>query len=359
MAISLRAPLVQCGIDGVTEYSGSAARNEASPRPWPVPGPDPTWWRDEPTESGAAQRNAQVTTQMPVSAPLPATTLAPAGGPRKHRRDRWSRTPELTVPEPEPDAGGEPAAELPPAAAEAENDGFPLWPSAQPADTAAGPAQPSGGAGGDSPRLPDDGQPPPGDSAAQQWPAPSMRAGRRFTEPAPPVKTKRRRVRRLRQPAVGLVALLLLTLLAGFIAWVNADAFWLAVGHRSSGTATVSGCTGTGLGVRCTGSFAADDHGFAAPSVVLSAVPLQARHAGAAVPATMVSARGRIAYAGAPQRLLLRWLLGLALVLLCGLGIAWATGAWRLTGRAARTGAFLTSLGAPLVLFVGIVAAAW
>ena len=51
--------------------------------------------------------------------------------------------------------------------------------------------------------------------------------------------------------------------------------------------------------------------------------------------------------------------LGLALVLLCGAGIVWATGATRLENRRARRWAVLGSLGGPVLMMLGFLAAAW
>ena len=51
-----------------------------------------------------------------------------------------------------------------------------------------------------------------------------------------------------------------------------------------------------------------------------------------------------------------RWV---ALVVLCGLGIAWATGAGRLETPRARLTAYAMSVGGPLVLAAGVLAVAW
>jgi hypothetical protein len=99
--------------------------------------------------------------------------------------------------------------------------------------------------------------------------------------------------------------------------------------------------------------------GFSAKQVALTALPVRAKREGAQVSAAMVSPRGRMAYAGPKGTLHLRWTLGLAVVVLCGLAIAWATGASRLPDRRSRIGGYVTSLAAPLLLLAGIVAAAW
>jgi hypothetical protein len=195
-------------------------------------------------------------------------------------------------------------------------------------------------------------------TADDNWPTPQMRAGvPRRTATRARAAEHRRPPRKPRGPVVGLVALLVLAPLAGFVAWVSADPFWLAVGHSQRGTATITTCAGHGFLSRCTGTFSTT--GFTVNGVALSPVPSRARVTGAQVTATMVSARGRLAYAGSTRALYLRLALGLALVVLCGFGIAFATGAARLPGRGARTGAYSLSLAAPLLLAAGIVAAAW
>ena len=302
---------------------------------------------------------------MPVGSGQPALATEPspepAGRPLSRRARRLRTHDRAPLPaDPEVDA----AAPAHAATIGTDDDSFPLWPANQPG----GPTQPGGaavegtdpgGTGGSTAVAAPPATGADNETTEVAWPTPRMRAGRQWVAPLPPARPVRRRSRRPRPPALGLSALLLLALIAGFVAWVNADAFWLAVGHRQAGTATVTNCSGHGLGTRCTGTFAADSGGFSTTRVALSALPQEARHAGATVRAAMVSAKGRAAYAGAPGRLVVRWLIGLVLVLLCGLGIAWATGSWQLASRRARAGAVATSLGAPLVLFVGILAAAW
>ena len=269
-------------------------------RPWPAPSPDEGWWQGEPA------------TEQPDDTPAKIAVK-----PR---------------PRPEP---ARPTEEIPP-----------FWPA--PAPGAAQPAEPGPVAA-----------PPPGD---ELWPTPQMRVGlphavRRGRRAAPRRRVARRRVRTPRRPLVGLAVLLVLAPLAAFAAWASADPLWLAVGHGRSGTATVTACAGHGLTRRCTATFAGGR--FTATRVAAVGLPKDARRPGAKVPATMVSPRGRIAYAGARAALHLRWASGLVLVLLCGLGIAWGTGASRLPGRRARVGGYLTSLAAPLLLLAGIVAASW
>jgi hypothetical protein len=50
---------------------------------------------------------------------------------------------------------------------------------------------------------------------------------------------------------------------------------------------------------------------------------------------------------------------GIALVLLCGLGIGWATGAGRLGTRRARLIGYVISLAGPLLFVVGALAVTW
>ncbi|HET8685005.1 MAG TPA: hypothetical protein VFM54_24495 [Micromonosporaceae bacterium] len=177
-------------------------------------------------------------------------------------------------------------------------------------------------------------------------------------------RVRRRRGDRRRSVAGGLTALVVLALLAAFFGWLSAEPLWLAVGHFDDGTATVTTCTGTGVSQRCTASFTTTDRAVTVERVaMLGAAPAE-RRAGAAVPARMVSADrcgadpgSCRAYAAAHPGLHLRWVLGLLIVLCCGLGIAWATGATRLD-RGRRT-AVAASLTAPLLLPLGFLAAMW
>jgi hypothetical protein len=163
-----------------------------------------------------------------------------------------------------------------------------------------------------------------------------------------------------RRPAAGLVALLLLAMVATFFAWVSAGPLWLAAGHGDRGTATVTACTGTGIGQRCRGDFVADGGQVTVPGVALLGVVADRRAEGSVVPARMVSADSRQAYAAPGDLTLhLRWAIGVLIVLLCGLGIAAATGARRLETARARRTAVLISLAGPLVLLAGFLAAAY
>ena len=75
------------------------------------------------------------------------------------------------------------------------------------------------------------------------------------------------------------------------------------------------------------------------------------RHTGVTVPARMVDRQSRQAFVDAPGLLPhLRWIIGVGLVLLCGLCIAGTTGARRLESARARRWAVLLSLAGPLAL---------
>ncbi|BCJ43001.1 hypothetical protein GCM10010168_02580 [Actinoplanes ianthinogenes] len=174
----------------------------------------------------------------------------------------------------------------------------------------------------------------------------------------------RRSGRRRRPPAtnpVGALASLIgLSLLAAFFAWVSAEPFWLAAGHGDTGYATTTRCHGTGLTQRCTGRFTATDGQFTARRVTLLGITGDAREPGAVSGARMVSATSRQAYTAPPGLLMhLRWTLGFLLVLICGYGIAGATGARRLESPRARRYALLASVCGPLLLLAGFLIAAY
>jgi hypothetical protein len=166
----------------------------------------------------------------------------------------------------------------------------------------------------------------------------------------------------LRRPAVALPLTILLGLLAAFFAWQAAEPLWLAVGHGTPGTATVTRCrvddaSGATTTYRCIG-FEAAGGAFRVPEVTLLGAGDAAGAEGAQVPARMVSAHHDRAYAASPAGLHLRWSIGLLLVLACGAGIAWATGATRLDEPRSRHRAVLLSLAGPLLLALGFVTAA-
>ncbi|MGW0431533.1 hypothetical protein ACWDV4_03125 [Micromonospora sp. NPDC003197] len=221
--------------------------------------------------------------------------------------------------------------------------------------------------------------------------------GRRTGQPAKPP----------RHPMAGLSGLLTLTLLTSFFAWVSAEPLWLAVGHGERGTATVLSCTGNGIGLRCRGTFVADD-GIAAGRDLTSTAPGQPvltgpgtgapgdpdpvisdhsdgepddesaapadlvtdvrlagvdgsqRTPGSTLVARMVNPDAGTAYVeGDAVTRHLRWLLGLALVVLCSVGIGWSTGALRLPDPRSRRIAVLAGLTGQFLILVGFLVAAF
>jgi hypothetical protein len=163
------------------------------------------------------------------------------------------------------------------------------------------------------------------------------------------------RVRPQRSPRAGLTWLVVLGLLAAFFGWFSAEPLWLSLGHGVPGTATVVDCSIHGISGRCA-DFTPASGAFPATRVTLLGLGRVA--AGQQVAARMVSPRGWEAYAGNRSSLYLRWIPGLVVVLLCGLGIAWGTGASRLPGRH-RLLAVLASVAGPLLLAAGLFVAAW
>ncbi|WP_412540598.1 hypothetical protein R8Z50_33165 [Longispora sp. K20-0274] len=173
---------------------------------------------------------------------------------------------------------------------------------------------------------------------------------------APPQRARIKPPKDYRRPALGLPLLVVFALCAAFFAWVSAEPFWLALGHGDRGTLTVTECAGSGLAARCEGRFAAT--GFSVEKAALAGTADDEHHTGDQLTAVMVSGTSKFAYAGDATGLHLRWAIGFGLLLLCGAGIAWATGALRLHGRA-RVTVLLLSLGAPLLLLLGNLALTW
>lgn len=198
-----------------------------------------------------------------------------------------------------------------------------------------------------------------------------------------------------RNPIAGLTGVALLGLLAAFFAWQGAEPLWLALGRGEAGTATVTRCdpvTGEpalesdparntqatsepsaapqpppevrdGLGTegtyRCV-VFTADSSGREVSDVDLLGAGAAAERVGEQVPARMLSlVPGARAYAGPAAGLHLRWGLGLALVLACGAGIAWVSGATRLEQGRYRWLAVLLSFAWPVVLTTGFLVASF
>ncbi|MEU4687378.1 hypothetical protein [Actinoplanes sp. NPDC023714] len=193
------------------------------------------------------------------------------------------------------------------------------------------------------------------------WMSEHERAVADTTRPHRHQQPGRRRVQpRRTSPAGPLAALVTLSLLAAFFAWVSAEPFWLAVGHGDDGRATTTQCRGEGLTQRCAGDFTTDDGRFTVSHVTLLGISGDGRATGAITPARMVSAGSGQAYAGPAGTLMnLRWILGFALVLICGYGIAQSTGAHRLETGMKRRRAVLLSFTAPILLQLGFLAAAF
>jgi hypothetical protein len=194
----------------------------------------------------------------------------------------------------------------------------------------------------------------------RDWPTPRLRAGGpRPTDSAdggparPPRPAKPHR-----RPALGLFALIVLALLATFFAWVSAEPLWLAVGHGDRGTAQATRCSEGEVEYDCI-AFTAASGAYTIENVDLLGIKRGRLAAGSSVTAQMVSPHSSRAYAADRIGLNLRWAIGLALVVFCGAGIAWATGATRLDNRQSRRQAVLICLGAPLLLALGFLAATW
>ncbi|MFF0172783.1 hypothetical protein ACFYPU_06995 [Micromonospora profundi] len=176
---------------------------------------------------------------------------------------------------------------------------------------------------------------------------------RRVARRAPP------RTAALPDPLPGLAALVLLSLVTAFFAWVSAGPFWLAVGHARTGTVVIDECTGDGLTQRCRGVFSADDGQFLAYGVRVSGVPAGRDARGTTLPARMTGPDSGTAYADTGAGRHLRWLPGLLVVAGCAAGIARWTGATRLPGRRHRLWAVTAALAGPALITIGFLAAAW
>ncbi|WFE21950.1 hypothetical protein O7621_00745 [Solwaraspora sp. WMMD937] len=178
--------------------------------------------------------------------------------------------------------------------------------------------------------------------------------------PGRPVARRRRtRIRRTRRPATGIAWILVVAAAAAFLGWVSAEPLWLAVGRGVPGTATVTDCTGDGLGRRCLGEFAAQT-GFTVDRVRLFGVPPVDQAVGAELTARMLHRERDTAYVVADLVVLhLRWSVGWGLTVLLGVLLIWGSGARRLASAAARRGATVAALLAPVLLAAGFLAAAW
>ncbi len=160
-----------------------------------------------------------------------------------------------------------------------------------------------------------------------------------------------------RSPAVGLTGLVVFAFIATFFAWFSAGPLWLSLGHSRPGLATVANCPVAGADVRCA-RFTADDGDFTATVTLLGPAGAQAAQ-GTTIRAEMASKSDTIAYAGDRSSLYLRWVPGLIIVLLCGFGIAWVTGSYRLPGRRAKVAALIASIGGPILIAAGMLAVTW
>ncbi|HZE38219.1 MAG TPA: hypothetical protein VE172_05350 [Stackebrandtia sp.] len=155
---------------------------------------------------------------------------------------------------------------------------------------------------------------------------------------------------------VALPGLIILAALAAFFAWTGAEATVMAAGHSSDGVIVVHECAG-GAAPRCVGTFQPPGHAEPLPGLRVIGDET-AKHPHAAVPARIASSHAATAYVGGTGGLWWRAGLGLVALLACGFGIAAVTGAWRWRGRA-RSAAVLSSLAAPLALWLLAVVLAW
>ncbi|MEU4423947.1 hypothetical protein AB0F81_25225 [Actinoplanes sp. NPDC024001] len=303
--------------------------------PWTLAEPDPRWWRSEeeqpPVEAGAGD-SASARAAGGADATAHFTEAAPAGG------SRLATAGELMIIEPG-EGGASPVPE--------KDDDERNRPT-----VALAPHRPPAAAPGSEARLERMENHP-------FWLSEEERATRAAADLAARRASRRRRPP-ARNPASALLALVTLSLMAAFFGWVSAEPFWLAVGHGEEGYATTTRCHGSGLTQRCTGRFATRDEQFTVARVTLLGISGDGRHAGAVTPARMVSPGSDQAYAAPAGVLLhLRWALGFLLVLVCGYGIAEATGARRLESRRARRRAVLGSVAGPLLLLAGFLIAAY
>jgi hypothetical protein len=178
----------------------------------------------------------------------------------------------------------------------------------------------------------------------------AMRPGR---PPRVAIAARPRRVRpprATRRPLPGLTAAVVLGLLAAFFGWFAAEPLWLSLGHSSTGTATARACPVA----RTCADFTADGNAFVATGVTL--LGTGAVRPGTTVPARMVSPTGSAAYVGGAAP---RWVPSLLAVLLCGFGIAWLTGGYRLPGRRRKLFVVGLSLAGPLLIVAGMLAVTW
>ncbi|MEU6077011.1 hypothetical protein [Micromonospora sp. NPDC047074] len=307
----------------------------------------------------------------PAGPPEGGRAGAPRGAVAPHPRP----VPATASPEPPPEPA-EPAATHPPAVELEPTTGAPVdalprrVPVRQPnrwrpsgGDPADGDEQPDRPGGGEE-------RPPDGDGGVY-WPPIEVVHwdGTPIREEPPHERQRsardgaaRRRARRTPHPPdplPGLAALLALSLVAAFFAWVSAGPFWLAVGHATRGTVVIGDCTGDGLTQRCLGNFVPADGSWTAYGVRVSGVAAERTAPGTTLPARMTGPDGGTAYADTGPAAHLRWLIGLLVVLGCSAGVARWTGSTRLADPRARRWAVTGALAGPLVITVGFLVAAW
>ncbi|MGH8793236.1 MAG: hypothetical protein ACRDXX_11390 [Stackebrandtia sp.] len=168
-------------------------------------------------------------------------------------------------------------------------------------------------------------------------------------EPAP-ARWEPPRLVEPRSKWVAFPGLVLLALAAAFFCWASAEPFWLSTGHGVSGTVSVTTCDSGGLSQRCLGQFTPAGGGDTMFGVRVAGDP-EVERDGAQLDGQVVSERAGTAYVADDAGLRLRAAAGLAMVLACGLGVAFVTGAWRWRGRD-RLAAVSLSLGAPVGLWL-------
>jgi hypothetical protein len=303
-------------MDAVTRDApqpGETPRTEGNP--WSFD-PDAAWWRGD----GDAEQ---------------AETPAEESGGERHPR----RRPAPTAP-----AAAGPTAETPTklATAPASAAGG-AWPAAEaPNRLGAATTAPASAAGGARPTA---------EARTRRATAPAD--GRRGQPP-------RRKPRAPHRAGPGLIALITFGLVTAFFSWVSAEPFWLAVGHGDPGIATVARCSGSGIVQRCTGSFAAADGSYRVRTVTLLGIDAAHRVPESTGAAWMVNPNSRQAYVATAAPLVhLRWVLGFALVLICGFAIAVLTGTRQLETLRSRRGAQLMCVAGPLLLLAGFLFATY
>lgn len=156
---------------------------------------------------------------------------------------------------------------------------------------------------------------------------------------------------------VALPGLVALAVVSAFFAWVSAEPFWLSLGHDVDGTVTVLDCDASGFAPRCEGEFLPVDSVEKMAGVRITG-DAEAKQVGETVAAQAVSHKSRSVYVGDDIGLRLRWGIGLGVLLVCGIGIAAITGAWRWRGRA-RILTVLACLAGPVLLWLGALALTW